>query len=271
MADVADGERSCRYVCVAALARPGYMPRVFRGEAEGVVLREPAGEGGFGYDPVIGDSISGEVLRPAHAGRKERPEPPGQRVSRAGSISGRQPHPPGPRGARRRTGVPSAFTGGTARRRCTDRSTLRMACPCAGCVDEMTGRPLLDASSVPESVFPVRIQHVGPLRPPVLLERRARHGALHLHLSTGALGAVATRRRRERVVPSVPPTKAWRTRGGSTGASRRSPDGSMEGATERLPGSPSRASPLRVSEATAPKPPECGRGERGPAAPTQGG
>ena len=38
---------------------------------------------------------------------------------------------------------------------------LRMACPCAGCVDEMTGRPLLDASSVPESVFPVRIQHVG--------------------------------------------------------------------------------------------------------------
>ena len=38
---------------------------------------------------------------------------------------------------------------------------LRLSCPCAGCVDELTGRPLLDAGSVPEEINPVRIDYVG--------------------------------------------------------------------------------------------------------------
>jgi ATP-binding protein involved in chromosome partitioning len=38
---------------------------------------------------------------------------------------------------------------------------LRLACPCAGCVDESTGRPLLDPVKVPLGVFPVEIRHVG--------------------------------------------------------------------------------------------------------------
>lgn len=38
---------------------------------------------------------------------------------------------------------------------------LRLRCPCAACVEEMTGRPLLEASSVPHDVKPETISLVG--------------------------------------------------------------------------------------------------------------
>jgi ATP-binding protein involved in chromosome partitioning len=38
---------------------------------------------------------------------------------------------------------------------------LRLACPCAACVDEVSGRPLLDPATVPEDVKPVRLALVG--------------------------------------------------------------------------------------------------------------
>ena len=38
---------------------------------------------------------------------------------------------------------------------------LRLKCPCAACVDEMTGAARLIASSVPESVQPLKIDLVG--------------------------------------------------------------------------------------------------------------
>jgi len=38
---------------------------------------------------------------------------------------------------------------------------LRLACPCAGCVEEMTGRPILVPEMVPEGVYPEAIHYVG--------------------------------------------------------------------------------------------------------------
>ncbi len=38
---------------------------------------------------------------------------------------------------------------------------LRLACPCAACVDEISGRPLLEPSRVPPDVKPLQVGLVG--------------------------------------------------------------------------------------------------------------
>ncbi len=58
LADVPDEYRGAAFVCAAALAVPGSSPDGGRevveyGQLEGTLLREPRGEGGFGYDPVL--------------------------------------------------------------------------------------------------------------------------------------------------------------------------------------------------------------------------
>ena len=38
---------------------------------------------------------------------------------------------------------------------------LRLQCPCAECVDEFTGKPLLDPKTVPETIRPKNLKNIG--------------------------------------------------------------------------------------------------------------
>jgi len=46
-------KRTARFVCVIAAARDGQTLKVFRGQAQGVILDNPRGTNGFGYDPLF--------------------------------------------------------------------------------------------------------------------------------------------------------------------------------------------------------------------------
>ena len=53
MRDVSDPERGAQFVCVVAVARNGRLEACFHGIVRGVILREPRGNQGFGYDPLF--------------------------------------------------------------------------------------------------------------------------------------------------------------------------------------------------------------------------
>ncbi len=46
-------DRSARFVCALALAKPNGETHVFEGEARGEIVWPPRGEKGFGYDPIF--------------------------------------------------------------------------------------------------------------------------------------------------------------------------------------------------------------------------
>lgn len=72
-------KRRARYRCVLVyLPTPAAVPQVFEGVANGSILEEPRGTGGFGYDPYFlsddldksfGDATPGEKDRVSHRGR----------------------------------------------------------------------------------------------------------------------------------------------------------------------------------------------------------
>jgi XTP/dITP diphosphohydrolase len=54
LADMPDGQRTARFVCVLALADPkGRIVLTAQDAVEGVIRREPRGSNGFGYDPLF--------------------------------------------------------------------------------------------------------------------------------------------------------------------------------------------------------------------------
>jgi XTP/dITP diphosphohydrolase len=53
LSDVAEEHRDAHFTCVAALALPDGTERTVAGEWPGQLLFEPAGENGFGYDPIF--------------------------------------------------------------------------------------------------------------------------------------------------------------------------------------------------------------------------
>ena len=50
---VPDGQRQAQFVCVITMVTPEGAVIQARGEGHGELLRAPAGEGGFGYDPIF--------------------------------------------------------------------------------------------------------------------------------------------------------------------------------------------------------------------------
>lgn len=73
LADVPDGRRTARFHCVVALAAPdGAILGTADGVCEGVIAWEPAGDGGFGYDPVFFLPDHGLTMAQLPAAEKHR-------------------------------------------------------------------------------------------------------------------------------------------------------------------------------------------------------
>jgi XTP/dITP diphosphohydrolase len=53
LADVPDERRGAHFSCAAALAMPDGREQVVQADVAGVLVREPRGHGGFGYDPIF--------------------------------------------------------------------------------------------------------------------------------------------------------------------------------------------------------------------------
>ena len=67
---VPDGQRQAQFVCVITLAMPDGRIVQARGEVHGHLLRQPAGSGGFGYDPIFYYPPFGKTLAEVSAQEK---------------------------------------------------------------------------------------------------------------------------------------------------------------------------------------------------------
>lgn len=79
--DLGDDQRVARFVCALALVTPAGVEKVWRETMEGTITSTPAGENGFGYDPIFvptGHQMTSAQLEPmakdaiSHRGRAIR-------------------------------------------------------------------------------------------------------------------------------------------------------------------------------------------------------
>lgn len=69
---VPDGQRQAQFVCVITLVTPEGTVIQARGEVHGELLRAPAGQEGFGYDPIFYYPPYGKSLAEVSAEEKNR-------------------------------------------------------------------------------------------------------------------------------------------------------------------------------------------------------
>ena len=72
LAGVPGPKRTARFLTVAAIALPGGDVHVAQGILEGLITEEPAGDRGFGYDPIFKVPELGKTLAELTAGEKNR-------------------------------------------------------------------------------------------------------------------------------------------------------------------------------------------------------
>lgn len=61
LSDIDDSHRRAKFCCAATMVTPDGTEAVEYGELPGRLLRQPAGKGGFGYDPILAPSeLTGE-------------------------------------------------------------------------------------------------------------------------------------------------------------------------------------------------------------------
>ncbi|MER7753006.1 RdgB/HAM1 family non-canonical purine NTP pyrophosphatase [Kitasatospora sp. NPDC097643] len=68
LSDIAEPHRGAHFACAAALALPDGTERVVEGRLLGTLRTTPAGDGGFGYDPILqplGETRTCAELTPA--------------------------------------------------------------------------------------------------------------------------------------------------------------------------------------------------------------
>ena len=70
--NVPDGQRQAQFVCVITMVMPDGRVVQTRGEVHGELLRQPAGEGGFGYDPIFYYPPFGKTLAEVSAEEKNQ-------------------------------------------------------------------------------------------------------------------------------------------------------------------------------------------------------
>jgi len=70
--DVPDEKRTARFRCALAIVLPQMVVDVVEGTVEGRITRAPAGDGGFGYDPIFWIPEYGKTLAQVSAAEKHR-------------------------------------------------------------------------------------------------------------------------------------------------------------------------------------------------------